>query len=138
MNKDSSYEVRETIGLDLGDKYSRFCVLDPDGETLEAGRVKTTAAGIRKLGARDPGLVIFETGTHSAWIYELLRSLGHDVVIADARKVQLISKNQRKNDRLDAELLARLRRMDMHLLHPVKPRRTQTRRDLSVIRSAPR
>jgi len=56
-------------------------------------------------------------------------------VVADARKVQLISRNQRKSDRRDAELLARLGRSDPRLLHPVRHRGTQVRMDLTVLRS---
>ena len=135
MKKDSTL-VREIIGVDLGDRFSRFCVLDARGQVIEEGRLKTTATSFRRrFGKRASARVILETGTHSPWVEELLVSCGLEVLVADARKIQLISRNQHKNDRRDAELLARLGRMDTKLLSPVKHRGMQTRKDLAVIRS---
>ncbi len=31
-----------TVGIDLGDQWSRYCVLDQEGEAIEEGRLKTT------------------------------------------------------------------------------------------------
>ena len=135
MKKDST-EAREIIGVDLGDRFSRFCVLDAHGQVIEEGRLKTSATSFRRrFGQRASARVILETGTHSPWVEELLVSCGLEVLVADARKIQLISRNQHKNDRRDAELLARLGRMDTKLLSPVKHRGMQTRKDLAVIRS---
>ena len=135
MKKDS-VPNQEIIGVDLGDRFSHFCVLDPGGRVIEEGRLKTTATSFRRrFGKRTSTRVILETGTHSPWVEELLVSCGLEVLVADARRIQLISRNQHKNDRRDAELLARLGRMDTKLLHPVKHRGAQTRRDLAVIRS---
>ena len=98
--------------------------------------MSTTQTGLRRrFQGRKPGRVAIETGTHSPWVEELLIALGHEVLVADARKIRLISSSQRKNDRRDAELLARLARSDTKLLHPVRHRGTQVRRDLTVIRS---
>ena len=44
-------------------------------------------------------LIALETGTHSPWVSRLLRELGHEVLVAHAQKVQLISKSNRKDDR---------------------------------------
>jgi transposase len=62
-------------------------------------------------------LIALETGTHCPWVSRLLRELGHEVLVAHARKVQLISKSNRKDDRHDARTLARLARIDPELLH---------------------
>jgi len=53
-------------------------------------------------------LIAMETGTHSPWISRLLTELGHQVIVAHAQKVELITKSNRKNDRHDARTLARL------------------------------
>jgi hypothetical protein len=45
------------------------------------------------------GLLALETGTHSPWVSRLLRELEHQVLVAHAQKVQLISKSNRKDDR---------------------------------------
>lgn len=53
-----------------------------------------------------------ESGTHSPRISRLLSDLGHEVIVADARKARLIGEIRQENDRLDAQSLARLARID--------------------------
>jgi transposase len=79
--------------------------------------------------------VVMEAGTHSPWVSRLLEACGHEVVVANPRKVQLITKNVKKRDAVDAELLARLGRVDVELLSPVKHRCAEAQQDLAVIRS---
>jgi transposase len=69
--------------------------------------------------------IALETGTHSPWISRLLRGLGHELIVANARKVRLIGESRKKDDRLDAQTLARLARIDPQLLCPVKHRSAQ-------------
>jgi len=57
------------------------------------------------------------------------------VVVANARRVRLIYESDRKNDRLDARMLARLGRVDASLLAPVRHRSAEAQADLAVIRS---
>ena len=76
-----------------------------------------------------------EVGTHSAWVSELLETYGHEVVIANPRRMESISKNRRKNDRVDARTLARLVRVDPELLYPIQHRGTEVRRDLVLLRA---
>lgn len=136
MSNDNGKGERWTIGVDLGDKDCSYCALDGTGAVVGQGRLRTTQAGFRSLFENiESAKVVVETGTHSSWVAELLSSLGHEVLVADARKIELISRNARKSDRRDAELLARLGRVDLELLHPVKVRSTQVRRDLSILRS---
>jgi len=126
-----------TIGVDLGDQRSTVCVLE-DAEIASGGRktIRTTKRGFsRFFGSFPPARVVLETGTHSPWVSELLESLGHEVIIANARRVQLISHNHRKTDRADAELLARLGRADKALLSPIKHRGSQARHDLTLLRA---
>ena len=40
--------TKRTIGLDLGDQYSYFCLLDEAGEKVEWGRVKTSGEALEK------------------------------------------------------------------------------------------
>jgi len=125
-----------TIGLDLGDRKSQICVLDGAGEIVEESRIATTPKALR---TRFAGLastrIALEVGTPSAWVSELLKELGHDVVVANARKLRMIFQNDSKSDRLDAEQLARVARMDIKLLHPIEHRDRSARADLSVMRS---
>ncbi len=125
-----------TIGLDLGDKKSVICVLDGDGELIEETRIATTEAGLtRYFGGRSRTRVVLEVGTHSPWISRHLEQLGHEVLVANAWRVKLISQNHNKNDRVDAELLARLGRADPELLAPIHHRGEEAQSDLVVIRA---
>ena len=72
---------------------------------------------------------------HSPWVRRLLSKLGHEVIVAHARNVRLIGESRRKDDRLDARMLARLARIDPQLLSPVKHRSAQAQADLTVIRA---
>ena len=76
-----------------------------------------------------------EVGTHSRWASHLLTELGHDVLVANARKLRAIYHNPRKGDRADAEILARLARLDPALLSPIHHRSPQAQADLAVLRS---
>lgn len=129
-------EYNMIVGLDLGDTYSRYCALDADGEVLSEGRVRTTEKGVRgHFEHLEPCLVAIETGTHTWWMGRLLAELGHEVVVANARKVRAISQNERKSDKADAEMLARLARTDRKLLHPVKMRGARAQTDLATLKS---
>jgi transposase len=125
-----------TIGMDVGDQYSHFCWLDADGEVVQRGRVATTEAALKKEFSKiDPSRIALETGTHCHWMSETLSRLGHEVIVADARELRSISGSHRKNDPRDAEQLARLARVDVRLLHPVKLRQRKTQQDRSVLRA---
>lgn len=125
-----------TIGMDLGDRKSNICVLDAAGEIVEESRIATTPKALRaRFEGQAPTRIAHEVGTHSAWVSELLKELGHDVIVANARKLRMIFQNDSKNDRVDAEQLARVARMDTKLLYPIEHRGRSARADLSVMRS---
>lgn len=122
-----------TIGIDLGDKTSRYCVLV--GDEVREGSVPTTQkAMLARFGALPRCRIALEVGTHSRWVYRLLRDLGHEVYVANARQVRLITKSTRKDDRLDAQTLARLARVDPQLLRPIRHRSDEAQLDLVAIR----
>jgi len=124
-----------TVGMDLGDKTSRYCMLDENGEVLREASVATTKKAMTQVFATmKPCRVAIEVGTHSPWVSRLLKSCGHEVIVANARQVQLISKSSRKNDRMDAQTLARLARVDPRLLRPIQHRSEQAQGHLRVIR----
>jgi len=136
VRKNNVKAVVATIGVDLGDKHSRLCVVDAAGEIVEEGQVATTAVAFsRRFKSLEPHLVVIETGTHASWVHDLLVRLGHEVVVANARKARAIWANERKCDELDARMLARLGRSDVRLLQPVQVRPAQMRDDLSLIRA---
>ncbi len=125
-----------TIGLDLGDRNSWYCVVDEAGQIQLEQRVRTTAKALQAgFGTMPRSRIALEIGTHSPWISRLLSELGHEVIVANARKVRLIGESRKKDDRLDAQTLARLARIDPELLYPVKHRSAQAQADLTVIRA---
>jgi transposase len=75
-----------------------------------------------------------ETGTHSPWIARLARVAGHEVFVADARRLKVVTENARKSDRRDAELLALLGCADLELLRPVYVRSEQAQKERAVMR----
>src|ERR1700690_3829188 len=125
-----------TVGLDLGDRNSWYCVLDESGQIQLEERVRTNAKALREVFGEMPrSRIALEIGTHSPWISRLLSELGHEVIVANARKVRLIGESRKKDDRLDAQTLARLARIDPQLLGPVKHRSAQAQADLMMIRA---
>jgi len=89
-----------TIGLDLGDRNSWYCVLDEAGQIQLEQRVRTTAKALGEVfGAMPRCRITLEIGTHSPWIGRLLSELGHEVMVANARKVRLIGESRKKDDR---------------------------------------
>src|ERR1700745_2548998 len=125
-----------TIGLGLGDRNSWYCVVDEAGQVQLEQRIRTSAKALQEVfGAMPRSRIALETGTHSPWISRLLNGLGHEVVVANARKVRLIGESRKKDDRLDAQTLARLARVDPKLLYPVKHRSAPAQADLTVIRA---
>jgi transposase len=129
-------EQKLTIGVDLGDRWSFYCVLDEAGKIILEQKVPTTPEAMKQTFSRIPqSRMALETGTHSPWVSRLLTELGHEVIVAHAQKVQLITKSNRKDDRHDARTLARLARIDPELLGPVRHRSVQAQIHLTVIRA---
>jgi Transposase len=111
------------IGLDVGDRSSFYCVLNETGEVILEARVATSPEVMKKTFGKMPrSRIALETGTHSPWISRVLSDLGHEVIVAHARNVRLIGESRQKDDRLDAQALARLARIDPQLLSPIQHR----------------
>jgi transposase len=100
----------DKIGMDLGKRKSDVCVMDSPTPVSERFQVPTTRAGFTKAFARRaPAQIAIESCRSSCWVKELLEGLGHDVVVLDTTRVRALGVGQgrRKNDRRDAEALAR-------------------------------
>jgi transposase len=127
---------RITVGLDLGDRYSQFCLLDADGTVVEEGRLRTTVDALQRyFAARQPMRIVVEVGTHSPWVSRLLEECGHEALVANARKLRLIYAGDKKNDQIDAESLARVGRLDPQLFAPIHHRGAQAQADLATLRA---
>lgn len=137
MSDGSTEHKRMTVGLDLGDKYSYLCLLDNEnGELVEEGRLRTTPDDLRRRFDSERQMKIaIEVGTHSTWISRLLEECGHEVLVANPRKTRLIYGDKRKTDKLDAQKLARLARVDPELLYPIEHRGEESQAHLALIHS---
>jgi hypothetical protein len=66
-----------TIGLDLGDRSSRYCLLDGQGDVVQEASAATTKKGMQvAFGARPRCRIAIEVGAHSPWVSRLLAKLG--------------------------------------------------------------
>jgi transposase len=127
---------RLTVGVDLGDQWSHYCILGLEGETLAEGQLRTTPQDVAEFfEALNAARVVVEVGTHSAWVQEVICGYGHEVLVANPRLMEGSKRRKRKNDRIDANKLARLGRVDPQSLHPIQHRSREVRQDLVVLRA---
>lgn len=125
-----------TVGLDLGDRISRTCELNGAGTVRKEGAIATTPGAIRDyFGSLAACRVVMEVGTHSPWVSRELAKLGHEVVVANPSAVYGKRRRRKRNDRMDAEFLARQGRADVKLLCPVQHRSEQAQQHLEMIRA---
>lgn len=127
---------RLTVGVDLGDQWSHYCILGLEGETLSEGQLRTTQADVAEFSQGiSAARVVIEVGTHSAWVQEIIAGCGQEVLVANPRLMEGSKRRKRKNDRIDANKLARLGRVDPQSLHPIKHRSREVRQDLVLLRA---
>jgi transposase len=132
MNKDNT----KYVGIDLGDRKSLIHIRNGAGEYEEERRIPTTKKALERVfGGQERMQIAIEVGGHSRWVSRELKSLGHEVVVADARKLRLIYENPLKSDRVDAEYLAKLVRLDPSLLSPVRHRGEEAQQHLAMLRA---
>jgi transposase len=125
-----------TVGMDMGDKKHDICILDASGNVIKRSTLPNTAASIQKYFKKlDLCLVAMEVGTHSRWVSQIIDGIGHKVLVGNARKLRLIWDSNDKTDVRDAEMLARIARVDPKLLYPINHRGAEAQADLAVIKS---
>jgi transposase len=125
-----------TCGLDVGDRWCHYCLLDTEGSVIDRGRIATRGRDLAEFfAASPPARVALEVGPRSPWIARLIAAAGHEVCVANARKVKLISQGGRKSDRIDAELLARLARVDVELLSLIEHVSAEVQAHRALLRS---
>jgi transposase len=137
-NNGYGVEIPEhTVGIDVSDKNCHYLMLGMDGSEEEEGKVPLKRERMGHLfeafskGTR----VILEAGTHSAWLSRLAAQNGHEVFVANPRKLRAIYENDNKDDRVDARYLAMIGRLDVRLLSPIQHRGVQAQVDLAVLKS---
>ena len=124
-----------TIGLDLGDRRHRYCVVDDAGGMVEEGSIGNERISLGGLSERYPGaLMVVEAGCHSPWVSRYLEEQGCRILVANPRKLRAIYHSERKSDRRDAQMLARIGRLDPALLYPVRHGTEEAQADLLRIK----
>jgi transposase len=135
-SKKKVQEAELTIGIDLGDSWSNYCVLDQAGEIVEEGRFRSTPDAITKhFNEHARARIAMEAGTHSIWVSELLHTLGHEVIVENVQELRAICHSDRKSDRVDAEKLARYARLDPRVLRPIAHRSVAEQQALTLVRA---
>lgn len=126
-----------TVGLDLGDRKSQYCVLDHvTGEVMDEGKVAMVRPKMEEfLRTLGRSRLVLEAGTQSAWVTHLAEEVGHEVLVAQPSKFRAIAASNRKSDKVDARTLAMVGRVDPRLVFPVKHRGPQTQLDRATLRS---
>ena len=129
-------EICAIVGIDLGDKRSSYCMLDAHGADLGDGVVLTSAEAMRLTFAGKGRMrIVIECGTHSPWVSRLLQDLGHEVIVANPRRLRLIAESNRKNDKADARTLATVAQAAPGLLKQIHHRSERVQLDLATIKA---
>lgn len=135
LNDEQRASIR-TIGVDLGDRQARYAAVDGDARVGAEGSIPMRSAALQQLfGSLGRVRVVIEVGTHSPWVSRVIASCGHEVLVANPRRIPTISKSKKKSDRVDAVTLAKLGHADLDLLSPVRHRGEEVQRDLALLRS---
>jgi len=129
--------TEEAVGLDLGDHFSQVCFFHAAlGSFVEERRVRTHPKTMRNYFGELPRTrIALEAGTHSPWVSRMLEELGHEVFVANPRKLRLIFENPTKSDKVDARYLARVAALDPGLLAPIQHRSARAQADLASVKS---
>lgn len=130
-------EYSTVVGIDLGDKQSLYKALSMStDEEFQSGSIQTTKAGLtRAFGGWEPSLFVIEACGQSRWVSAHLGAMGHEVLVANTRKLRCIYDADDKSDARDADMLARLGRFDRKLLYPIQHRGKEAQEHLAVLKS---
>lgn len=128
------------IGMDQSDKKSEICEMNySDGKiirrTTVANDAENLSAFFSQYSKPEKVMVAMEAGTHSPWISVLLSDIGFNVIIGNPRKLKFIWKSDKKSDRRDAEMLAKVARFDTELFYPISHRSKKSQSVLAVIKA---
>ena len=132
--KKTSKKSPYTLGIDLGDKSHEVCVVDASANIVSRETILNNREAFHALSKKYPrALMIMEAGTHSPWISRHLEGVGHPVIVANPRKVRAIYESENKNDARDAEMLARIGRLDPNLLYGITHKSEAHQRILKIL-----
>ena len=97
------------VGLDIHSKRISICVLNQSGQVAHRSQVRTIDQMMRTLeGLNDRFEVCYEASCGYGYFHDMLRPIAARVLVAHPGQLRLIFRSKDKNDRKDAERLAKL------------------------------
>lgn len=106
------------IGMDVHKRVTTICVLDENGQIVRELSVKGSqgvlVARLKLLGGELGGTVKigYEASSGCGWLHDQLVACGFRVQVAHPGKLRMIFRSKRKNDRVDAQKIAKLLYLD--------------------------
>jgi len=102
------------VGLDVHSRQSTFCVLDGHGRKLRTETIRGPwdKVLLALAAIKEPWVVCFEASTGYGVLWRRLQPMARRVLVAHPGHLRLIFRSKRKNDRVDAEKLAKLLYLD--------------------------
>ncbi|HTQ39307.1 MAG TPA: IS110 family transposase [Pirellulales bacterium] len=102
------------VGLDLHLRHTTICALDDQGCIVKQLKVRGAWRDVVAVleSWNEPLAVCFEASCGYGHLYDVLMRFAHRVVVAHPGQLRLIFRSKRKNDRIDAEKLAKLMFLD--------------------------
>src|SRR5262245_25954496 len=98
-----------SVGLDIHDKRIAICVLGETGQIVRRAQVRTIDEMMRNLEALPPRSAVgYKASCDYGHYHYLLRPIAAGVTVAHPGRLRLIFRSKDKNDRKDAERLAKL------------------------------
>ena len=103
------------VGLDVHKKTISYCVKTKGGKVRDEGTIASTrdALGDWMEGLRKPWACALEATLFTGWIYDCLTPHAHEVKVAHPLMLRAIAASKKKNDRIDANTIADLLRVDL-------------------------
>jgi transposase len=122
-------------GMDLHGRTCTAKVISEEGELVEETTIPSTEKAVRRWASgHEPMRVCIEASGISPWVSRVLGECGHEVVVANPRRVRLIAESSLKTDHVDAMILAQLGRMNPAFLCPVTHRSEETQMERAELR----
>lgn len=123
------------VGLDVHTTQITICVLNNDGKVHKRCTVRELPQLIEFLAKlSEPFQTCFEASCNYGWLSEALKKVAQRVVVAHPGQLKLIFRSKKKNDRNDAEKLAKLLYVDQLPEVHVPPADVRAWRELITFR----
>lgn len=120
------------VGIDLHREFVVMAAVNDAGEALAPVRIRCedTETIVGTLKVLKPFRAVIEASGTYRWLYDLLRPYG-TVLLAHPLRLRAMIQRRTKTDKLDAQLLANLLRIDQIPLAYIPPEPYQQLRDLT-------